>query len=802
MSRSAAVLILLLFPVLTFAQPFQWMTFTSTSNVVEMTVLDGRIWTATSGGLSVYDPATQAFDVYTNTRGLAMNQCVAIGSDIRGFVWAAHADARITRLHPATGLIVHVNDLQGEIFETTDILNVGDEVFVGTNNGIYRFSYFSIVDNYRVRESIRALGTFPGETRVSCVGTDGVYLYAGTQFGLARARLSQPQLSAPAAWENWTTANGLPENNIVAMRRAADGDRIFVATPSWLFTIDGNAVVEQHQIGGVRAFSDGSGELATTAQQIFFYDSTITPSGTHWWSLPNGAIPGIGDVDGIGESSSFRFVAGLENTSGGIGGIRIGSRLSVSDTVSWSATLRAPGIGGNYITSLAMDPQGRLWAGGSKSAPGLFVKSGESWNNYSVNTGYTHDFMNADHTGIVFDNSGGAWVSSAGRGVAWFRGDSVLYFNTRDSSGFALVNGQLKPRFSGIGVDPHYAECYLTRNSAGDIYISNLEAANGLSVMRVSREWISQGNNTGVWTYYSPRMSGTIADYPRIGQLLTDPYSRIWAGAARNGTRSFVIDENGTPSDTSNDVWFAYQPSDLQDPVTCYEDINKEVLTWTVDAQGYLWIGTINGAYYSQGGVPGNLNQLRFVCVVDLPVGRRVNAIHVDAHDNKWFGTDEGVAVLDKNFMWIHVFQNASSAYNRSDLVANNVLAITSDARTGDVWIGTSDGLSRFASPYVSTGGDFGDLWPFPNPFRADGSQRLRVDPQKLGGRFDDFRIYTISGRLVRKLGWLEMTDPRATGGWDGRNDDGEFAAGGVYLLVATSNDGKSAVGKVAVLGR
>jgi hypothetical protein len=77
----------------------------------------------------------------------------------------------------------------------------------------------------------------------------------------------------------------------------------------------------------------------------------------------------------------------------------------------------------------------------------------------------------------------------------------------------------------------------------------------------------------------------------------------------------------------------------------------------------------------------------------------------------------------------------------------------------------------------------------------------MRVDPVRVGGRFDEFRVFTISGRLVRTLTWSDMTSP-GQGGWDGRNDKQELVSGGVYLLVASSNDGKSAVGKVAVLGR
>jgi len=807
---SVVLLGTLLLPALAFAQPFQWTTYTSTSNVVRMTVLDGRVWMATSGGLSAYDPATQTFDVYTNTRGLAMNQCVAIGKDAHGFVWAAHADARITRLNPLTGQSSIITALkEGRIFDITDIFDVGDRVFVAANDGIYPFFYYPLVDDYITDTPINVIGTFPANTRVACLAVADSFLYAGTQYGIARASLSERYLESPAVWQNWTTANSpLPESNVMAMQgyhRSGASDLLFVATPSRLVTFSGPSLFDQSLIGGVHAFSRKLEGLAATSERVFTYDNSQNPPAR--WRLLNGSLPGIADVDGLDGAtpSEVVYLAGLQDTPSGTGGLSLGMRVLPSDTVVWGNTLRAPGIGGNFIMALALDPHGRLWAGGAGDAPGLFVRENDTWRNYSLSNGYAHRLFGSTPTGFVFDDYGGTWASCVGNGVAWFREDSVHFFNTRDSSGFALADGAFRPRFAGIAGDSNYVETYLARNSAGDLFISNLEARNGVSLMCVPREWIAQGNNPAPWTYFRPVLAGQNTDFAAIGRLLVDPLQRVWAGSGRNGSRTFVIDTRGTPSDTGGDIWFAYLPANLRDPVTCYEEPNKEVLTWAVDGQSYLWIGTINGAYYTQGGVPFDLNQLRFVCVVDLTIGHRVNAIHVDAHDNKWFGTDEGVAVLDKNFVRVHVFQTAGSPDNRSGLVSNNVLAIASDARTGDVWIGTTDGLSRFASPYVSRGGDLGDLWPCPNPFRADGTQRMRVDPQRLGGRFDEFRVFTISGRLVRKLTWSEMAgscDPDGWGGWDGRNDEGVLVAGGVYVLVASSNDGKSAVGKVAVLGR
>jgi hypothetical protein len=271
-------------------------------------------------------------------------------------------------------------------------------------------------------------------------------------------------------------------------------------------------------------------------------------------------------------------------------------------------------------------------------------------------------------------------------------------------------------------------------------------------------------------------------------------------GASSDGLFTYVLDR-GDPFFTSDDEWFSFQPKDHQDPVTCFEDITGAVRDWAVDGQGYLWIATTNGAYYTQGGVPFDLNQLRFICVVDLPVGTQVNAVYVDAHDNKWFGTNQGVAVLDKSFSWVHVFRTASSIDNRSDLISDDITAITSNPATGEVWIGTADGLSCYTSPYVSTDVD-PEIWPYPNPFRADGTQRMCLDPQRYGGRFDELRVMTISGRLVRKLMWSEMLDCPQGGGWDGRNEDGNLVAGGIYLLIVTTDGGQSTVGKVAVLGK
>jgi ligand-binding sensor domain-containing protein len=254
----------------------------STSSVVDMLVIDNHIWAATSGGLFDYEPITENFDVYTNTRGLAMNQCNAIGVDGRGWIWVGAEDGRITRLDPQTGAVKLIFDLQNEIFEINAIVSAGDNVFVAANNGIYRFSYRTVSDNYRVLESIRVLGSFPGETRVAALAASDGYLYAATPQGLARASLDTESLSAPSSWTNFTATNaGLPQNDLRALFATASG--VWGASSGFVFEFSGGTVANVSPLTGVVAFAIGSGQLYAASNSTVHSTSAEQP--VNWTQL-------------------------------------------------------------------------------------------------------------------------------------------------------------------------------------------------------------------------------------------------------------------------------------------------------------------------------------------------------------------------------------------------------------------------------------------------------------------------------------------------------------------------------------
>jgi hypothetical protein len=125
------------------------------------------------------------------------------------------------------------------------------------------------------------------------------------------------------------------------------------------------------------------------------------------------------------------------------------------------------------------------------------------------------------------------------------------------------------------------------------------------------------------------------------------------------------------------------------------------------------------------------------------------------------------------------------------------------------------DGSDNELDPYevsfrVETEQVIRDVYPYPNPMSERTTFAFRVE----GGRTEDLhdfrlRIYTVAGRLVRELRKhdLETGDLRPDWNllpWDGRDEDGDRVATGVYLyrVAVTNSDGTFTgnVEKVAVI--
>jgi hypothetical protein len=117
------------------------------------------------------------------------------------------------------------------------------------------------------------------------------------------------------------------------------------------------------------------------------------------------------------------------------------------------------------------------------------------------------------------------------------------------------------------------------------------------------------------------------------------------------------------------------------------------------------------------------------------------------------------------------------------------------DTNTGDLYIGTSHGLSVFSTPYSVPQDELTDLLIYPNPFLPKEHTNLTID--NLADRVS-VHIYSSTGYLVRRFDDSDVFGRRVM--WNGKNGKGEFVASGIYLIVAQVEDGEHRMAKVALI--
>ena len=222
----------------------------------------------------------------------------------------------------------------------------------------------------------------------------------------------------------------------------------------------------------------------------------------------------------------------------------------------------------------------------------------------------------------------------------------------------------------------------------------------------------------------------------------------------------------------------------------------------TEDMNGNMWLGTSNGLYLIEASTIGK--QLDYVTQVKVPRndgtnyadylmdGVYINCIVVDQANRKWIGTDgAGLYLISADNM--EQLKNFTSS--NSPLISNNIESLAIDHSTGEVFIGTDQGLCSYMSDATSVSIEMvkDDVYAYPNPVVSGYDGLITI----VGLTRDaDVKILTVNGQLVAQ--------GRSNGGsftWNGRDSGGKRVASGVYMVATAKSDGtKGTVCKIAII--
>ncbi len=721
-----------------FAQVLAWKSFTSVGEIRDIVISSASVWSGSNGGALQLNTDTQEIRKFTNTAGLSSNEIVAVAVDQHGTIWFALFDGILNRYFPATDKWEIFEDYKNQTI--TDLVTFGDSLYVGLDFGVSLFT----IDKEEVKETYVNFGLSTGEDvekiRANSVFINGTDIWVATDRGIAQSSLTLSNLQAPSNWSQYTVQSGLPTNEINQI--AVAGTVPYAATKAGVSRFIDGAWRNIGLVGvNVRAIKTLNNNSAFPENTLI----TLTASGIfrlntsdQWQRLG----PELNDVTALAADESGEIWIGRKDK---------GLATYNSGTNSWDLfTTNSPAS--NNFKSLVLDQKGRLWC--ASQFGGIHMFDGNKWTNWDKNNGLSKN----DQRSVVVDAQNRVWAGSWGGGITIFEEVNGQFNLTK----FDTANGVL----AGFAGDPGFVLVNaLKRDKFDNIWLLNREAINSkvLAAFTPNSEWVYFSQNEGLFTN-------------KVVAIEIDNSGRVWIGTEGRGVK--VLDYNGTLNDKSDD--------DFSGSLTQAADnlFDNKITALAEDRDGTIWIGTelgINFWFQGQVGV-------RFGLINDF-----VNTIGVDARNNKWFGTAKGVSVLNNDGVtWMHY------TVGNSPVVSEDIQSFAFNEENGDVWIGTTNGLSKLSTPFTAPKENLSLLTGFPNPFEIRGAGDI-FTITNLSENIS-VSIFSSSGKLIRSFKQSDISGAQVF--WDGRNSDGNFVASGIYVYLAFSESNISASGKVAVIRR
>lgn len=736
-----------------------WRSYTSMKDVRSVVRVGDVYWAATSGGMFAWQEGSTSYQTYTNAEGLLGNDLTAAGSDAGGNVWSGSSTGGVQVLL-TDGSWRYILDI-AQSAQTSKRVNrfvmVGDTAFICTDFGLSMFDTraFLFGDTYtkfgslsNVRVSVPDVAIYQDSIWAAVSDNQNTHR-------VAVAGLSNPNRLPPESWSLrtiGTTASRATTLEVLAGRLYL-GTMADTGTSSGLYYLAAGLWIPIPALSGKDVIASVASEstlVVCTSTQVYVVG--LNNEVTELAVLPYSATSVTSGVTGEPVVGSL---------SGGL--------LTYEGT--WQS--RFPnGPNSNQFLSLAIDLEGNVWAasGLTGNGKGIYRFDGSGWISF---TKENSALPTNDYYRVSIGCNGSVWASSWGWGIVEIPSglDSIdasrIFSNNVGMEG--LVGDTDYVVVTDVVCDPA-GNTWMSVNSAGDGHILAVRLPDDST-------WVTFPLKLGTLS-----LSTLLYNVPLEHTFAVDAFGSIWGGSRHTTYKGVFTLRNQSIIEDS-----IYTLLTDQDGLP-----SNDITTIVVDRDNDIWVGTERGIGIVLNPLdpegPGGIAAYK-------PLnGIVVNSIAVDALNQKWVGTPDGVVLLSPD----GVQQIASYTVENTGgrLIDNDIKSIAIDNASGTVYFGSPVGLSSLTTTSVAPNEEFDRLTISPNPYVVPSLILLSID-----GLVENstIKILSIDGKLIREL----PSPGGRIGFWDGKSDDGKDVASGVYLVLAYSIDGsKIATGKVAVIRR
>ncbi|MCH7973010.1 MAG: hypothetical protein IH949_03835 [Bacteroidetes bacterium] len=710
--------------------------------VSALQTISSGTWAATNGGGFFFNSSNNSFTTLHKTDGFNGIKLTAVTIDNSGKIWFGSENGIIDIYDPennTTSSILDIFNSDRSSKAINQLSVTGDTIIVASDFGI------SLIDskNLLFLDTFFKFGSFTSNIVVNSIFNNGL-IYASTMSGIAVQKSGAVNLSAPESWNVFTTTNGLPSNNVNKL--VMFNSKLIAGTDNGLAQNNGSSwSVILSQFSGKKI-----NDLLVVQDTLYILSENSIS-----------AYDGTNVFTRFASSINLNVIAFSPTL-----GLLAASDIGIIQVYSSSAENIYPnGPAANQFPSMTVDNEGVLWSASGRDVTGVgFYKfDGNKWttfdksNSSELPTNSYHVVYAAPDNTKYFGN----W----GQGFVKVTDNSITNFDVNNTD---LVGIEIDPNFlviSGFGAD-----------SKNNIWVLNFWAAD--------RNVLNALTPTGLWHHFKVPSEINLTLQFHFN-LVVDQFDTKWYSSTdskRSGL--FFFNENTTLTNTADDISGFFSTSNGLN--------SNSISAIALDKRGELWVGSNFGVNIisNLGSLSSSGSSLRISSVFSLRQ-QSINCIAVDPLNQKWIGTNQGLLLVNSDGSKLLTTLNTANSALLSDIITS----IAINEKTGEIFVGTDNGLTSFFTTAVKPATTFSELFTYPSPFFiGNGNNELIIDGLI---KDSDIKILTISGKLLK-----EFSSPGGRiASWDGKDQSGNYVSSGVYIIVAFDKDGNNVTtGKVAVI--
>jgi len=749
------------------AQSFKdWNTYLAYNDATGVAETGDRVFVLANGSLYSYGKDDAEIILYSKQNGLSDTDIKIIRySTYNQTLVIVYNNGNIDLLD-SDGIknmpdLKNASGIQSKV--VNDIYFYDNRAYLATDFGVLalNLSKKEVLDTYRLDRIVNSV----------CIIGDNIY--ASTTEGILTASINDNLLDRNMWKEKTVNHQDITTSNILRIR-SFDNHLIYCVSQKGIYydTAEGEVkrLLDHSYIKDINCQSTKL--IAYTTENLYIFYALDRYDYIHFGV--------INDVSTLTENDTYWIVSGAE----GLTAIKKGNN-EFTKIVS-NITINSPKR--NYNAFMTIHNGKLLIVGGGRSSdryrfPGTLMtyKDGEWFNfNETLVDKETMKLIGSycmDYMGVAVDPNDEThlYIATYGEGIIELKDNQFVNL-------YNISNSTLR---SAIGDNTSYVRigsvCY---DNDGNLWSTNCLTKNALNVLKPDGTWVS--------LYYAP-----LNNADKIDKIMITSKGHKWVNIPYDNAGIFVLDDNGTLEDTSDDTYNFFSSFRDGNSSTGASISANEYICMVEDHNGRIWIGTNIGLLQcvTPSRAIDNPDQLSVTRLVRdneayFLNGESVTALAVDADNQKWIGTSsQGVFLINEDGTETIYHFNIEN----SPMLSNTISSIAIDDKTGEVFFGTDKGLVSYKSGVISGAKPFSDVYAFPNPVRPDFNDKVTITGLTNNA---SVKITDLGGNLIYQ--------GHATGNrlvWNCRSANGNRVATGVYLVIAATSDGsESTVTKIAVV--